>query len=133
MEWKLHDRITLSYVIVHSLHSTYTIYYIVSQIQSTRNNNEPIFKIHTMPFSRWATFVKQLTSPEEQSYCNFHPLPMGKYAPSDGLVVTCEAHCLFHVSRCLPWNLPVVSRGELLSKPTHVMTPALCDPEWLLR
>ena len=67
MEWKLHDRITLSYVIVHSLHSTYTIYYIVSQIQSTRNNNEPIFKIHTIPFSRWATFVKQLTSQKNEA------------------------------------------------------------------
>ena len=67
MEWKLHDHITLSYVIVHSLHLTYTIYYVVSQIQSTRNNNEPIFKIHTIPFSRWATFVKQLTSQKNEA------------------------------------------------------------------
>ena len=119
------------YIRVHSLHSTYRIYYIFSQIQSTRNNNEPIFKIHAMPFSRWATFVKPLASPKEWSYCNLHPLPMGRYAPSDGLVISCEAHCLFRVSRCLRWNLPVVSRtnfavGKLLSIPTHVMTPAHC-------
>ena len=118
------------YIRVHSLHSTYRIYYIFSQIQSTRNNNEPIFKIHAMPFSRWATFVKPLASPKEWSYCNLHPLPMGRYAPSDGLVVTCEAHCLFRVSRCLRWNLPVVSRtnfavGKLLSIPTRHDTSAL--------